>query len=142
MSVDATTAIPKSVRHAAICLWASAGLAAALTVWQLVWPGATTDIAVVAATGIINAGLLALVAAKIRSRRAWAWWLFVVLYVFGLFAFILSVFLVPQEFRSLPTLLQASGVVQFLLQTAALLLLFTSASLQWLKATPAAITPP
>ena len=142
MSVDAITAMPNSVRHAAMCLWASAGLAAALTVWQLVWQGAAAAIASVAATGIINAGLLALVAAKICGRRAWAWWLFVVLYVFGLFAFIVSAFVVPQEFRSLPTLLQASGVVQILLQMAALVLLFTSASLKWLKATPAATTPP
>jgi len=132
---------PTSVRRAVVCLWISVALTAALTAFQLVGVVATAEIVQIAVTGVVTAGLLALIAAKLAAGRGWARWLFMALYVFGSLMFVISVLLVPQVFLSTPALLQASAVVQFALQTAALVLMFTHASRQWFKAPHAESVP-
>ena len=141
MSADDSDAIPPSIRRAVICLWISVLLTAALTALQLFGLTANANVVVTALTGVITAALLALVAAKVTTRRGWARWLFVVLYILGSFTFIVSVLLAPKMFLSLPVLLQTSGVVQFALQTASLVLMFASTSRQWFKAPHAATSP-
>jgi len=134
MLIDATSEKPTSVQRTAICLWISAGLALTLTVVQAIGLIETTHVGLAVVTGLITAGLLALVAVKIGAGRGWARWLFAVLYVFGSFAFIVSVLIAPEMFRALPSILQGSSIVQFVLQTVALVLVFTSTSRQWFKA--------
>ncbi len=124
---------PKSMQHAVTCLWLSTGLAAAMTVLYVVGVIATDSVVLTAVTGVITVAILALVAAKVSSARGWARWLFLVLYVLGSFISVLGVLLAPQVFFALPALSQGSTVLQFLLQTVALVLMFTKASRDWFK---------
>ena len=125
---------PKSVQWAVVCLWVSVGLVSVLTVDS--WVGLVGIPRGIASTvtNLLTLALLALVAIKLGAGRGWARWLFAVVYVLGSLMFVVSLLLAPQVFRSLPTVLQGSGIVQFALQTAALVLMFTEASRQWFKA--------
>ena len=93
--------------------------------------GASVEITAV--IGFVTAGLLAFVAAKINAGRRWARWLWVVIYFIGSFGFAVMVLTAPALFRALPAILQGNMIIQFVLQTAALVLLFTSPSRQWFK---------
>jgi hypothetical protein len=104
-----------------------------MTVLDVVGVIATDSVVPTAITGVITVAVLALVAAKVSSARGWARWLFVVLYVLGTFISVLGMLIAPQVFLALPTLSQGSAVVQFLLETAALVLMFTKASRAWFK---------
>jgi hypothetical protein len=88
-------------------------------------PGMTVSI------GLVTASLLGFVAASVSARRSWVRWLFAVVYVLGTLGTVALVVLTPAVFRALPIVLQANMVAQFTLQTAALLLMFTSTSRQW-----------
>ena len=120
---------------AAVCLWISAGVAVIGTGAYLIGLLESPDILNTTIVGLVTAALLGLIAAKIDAGRNWARWLFVVVYVFGsLYTSFVLLLLAPQAFRSLPLVMQGSALVQFVLQTTALVLLFTSASRQWFKA--------
>jgi hypothetical protein len=88
-------------------------------------PGTTAII------GLGTAGLLALVAGSIGARHGWARWLFAVIYVLGTLGALILVATAPEVFRALPIVLQLNTIAQFILQTAALMLMFSSASRQW-----------
>jgi len=85
--------------------------------------------------------LLAWVAEKIRGGRSWARWLFLVVYVLGSLSVAAVAVLAPQLFLSQPMLLRGSGVVQFALQTIALVLMFSPTSRHWFGRTHATDTP-
>jgi len=134
MSIDTSSGTPASVQRAVICLWISAGLALILTLVQVTGLIETADVGLTAVIGLVTTGLLALIAAKISTGRGWARWLFAVIYIIGSLASAVLAVVAPELFRALPALLQGSTVVQFLLQTTALVLIFTSTSRQWFKA--------
>jgi len=121
-----------SVQRAVICLWISAGLTAVLTALQLVDVIPTIDLGATAAIGLVTFALLAFVAERIRAGNGRARWLYLGLYILGSFGFLSTVSFALQAFLQLPILLQASCVLQFVLQTAALALLFTRESREWL----------
>ena len=98
-------------------------------------PGMTSII------GLLTATLLAVVAGSINARHGWARWLFAVVFVLGTLVGVVLVVIAPEIFRGLPAVLQANMVVQFILQTAALILMFNSASRQWFATRDAETTP-
>ena len=134
---------PASIQRAAICLWISAGLALLVTLAQVTGfvQTAGASVGLTAVTGLGTAGLLALMAAKISVGRSWARWLFVVIYVLGSLTSAVLVLAAPAVFRALPTVLQVSMILQTLLQTAALVLIFTSTSRHWFKSGHGAAAP-
>jgi hypothetical protein len=100
----------------------------------LVGAVSSANLTVDVVTTFVTAALIALIAAKVGAGRNWARWLFVVIYILGSVMFTVVLIVMPQEFLSLPGLLQVSALVQFILQTYALVLMFTRASRQWFKA--------
>ena len=124
---------PKSVRRAVLCLWMSVSLVLFLTVAAFFVPLGIPHDVVTTVTNLASAALMALVAVKLDAGRGWAQWLFAAVYVLGLSTFVVSMLLSPETFRSLPILLQASGIVQLALQTAALVFMFTPTSQRWLR---------
>jgi hypothetical protein len=121
------------VLRAAKSLWASAAVAAVLTLLQLVGVIATDNIGATAVIGCLTVALLGLMAEKTRAGRGWARWLFLIIYILGSLGFIATVVLAPQVFLAQPALLQGSAVVQFALQTAALAFMFSPSSRQWFR---------
>lgn len=134
---------PVSVQRAAICLWISAALALLMTLAQVVGLIATVgaSVGMTAAIGGVTAALLAWVAAKIGSGRNWARWVFAIIYVLGSLASVVLVLVAPAVFRALPAILQTNAILQFGLQTAAVVLIFTSTSRQWFRAKHAGAAP-
>ena len=134
---------PKSVQRAAICLWISAGLALFMTLAQVTGLVATVgaSVGMTAVVGVVSAALLAWMAAKISSGRGWVRWLFAIIYVLGSLASVVLVLAAPAVFRAFPAILQGNTIVQFILQTAALVLIFTSTSRQWFKSRHAGAAP-
>ena len=135
---------PNSVQHAALCLWLSAGLGLLMTTAQVSGLVKTVGAAgpgLTAAIGLVTAGLLALIAAKISAGRGWARWLFAAIYVIGSLGSVVLIFVALEVFRALPTILQANTIAQFVLQTAALVLVFTSTSRRWFNSTHADAAP-
>lgn len=125
---------PTSLRRAITCLWISVALTIVLAGAHLIGVLATTDIVQATVTAVIAAGLLVLVVVKLNGGRGWARWLYVGVYVFGSLTFIVFLVLAPQAFLSMPVPDQVSAAVQLVLQTVALVLMFTHASRQWFKA--------
>jgi len=82
----------------------------------------------------VTAGLLVLVAAKVAARRGWARWLFLVFWIFGSMSGIAVIVLAPRAFLAWPHTVQVIAILQFAIQTAALLMLFTRASREWFRA--------
>ena len=130
--------IPTSARRAAQFLWASFALSLVLGALYLLGAVPSPNLTLDVATTFGTAALIALIATKVGAGRKWARWLFVVIYVLGSAGFSVLFIVMPQEFLSLPRLLQLSGLVQIILQTCALILMFTRASRQWFKAPYAA----
>ena len=122
---------PGAVRAAVVCLWISVGLALAITAAQVARLLPAADVEMTALIGLASAGLLALIAAMIGAGRGWARWLFAVVYAIGALATVATMLAVPQLYLAMPTLLQVSTAAQFALQTVALVLIFTGASLRW-----------
>src|SRR5258706_8554055 len=132
MTRDAS--MPTSAHRAVICLWISAGLALLMTAAQATGLVKTVgSVGLVTVIGLTTAGLLALMAAKINAGRRWALWLFVIIYAIGSLGFVVQVIVAPAAFRAFPAILQGNAVVQFVLQTAALVLVLTSTSRHWFK---------
>ena len=133
---------PTSIRRTAFCLWVSAFLALLATLLQVT--GIVSSVAspgITLAIGLLTAGLLALVAAKVNTGRGWARWLFLVLYVIGV-PFAALIFLgAPQTFRALPALLQINVVAQSVLQTAAVAFMYTATSRAWFRSARASTAP-
>ena len=125
--------VPRSVRRAALSLWISAALGVLVTVAQATGLVATVgaSVAMTLVIGLVTVGLLVFVAINVARGRGWVRWLFAVVYVVGTLAGVLLVAVAPAMFRVLPTILQTNMVVQFVLQTSALVLMFTAASRHW-----------
>ena len=85
-------------------------------------------------TGFLTFALLAFVAVMVGKGKRWAFWIFAFIYVFGSLAFVVSLALLPHEFRALPMSSKLSGVTHFALQTVALALLLAASSRQWFAA--------
>jgi hypothetical protein len=141
MGTDPSIEKPVSVRRAAACLWGSAGLALVLTALEVVWPVEPGNPGETIAVGVIIAALLALIAAKTSTGRRWARWLYVFLYTVGTFSFLLVFLVNPSALHAYPTLLLMGTLVQFVLQTTAIVLIFKNASRQWFNAARAKTAP-
>lgn len=126
---------PVSVYRATLCLWVSAAVAVVSLI--LLAKIVTTADVVIAG---ISAALLALAAAKVGAGRQWARWLFVAIWILGSFSGMVMLALAPQAFLALPGTVQAIGILQYALQTGALVLLFTRPSREWFSAQHAAST--
>ena len=134
---------PQTIVRAALCLWFSVALTLLVTAAQVLGlaplVGSTAGMTVT--IGLVTAGFLALIAVSISSRRGWGRWLFAVIYVLGTLGLAMLVAMTPETFRTFPMVLQANMVVQFALQTAALVLMFSSTSRQWFRPRHAATAP-
>lgn len=130
-----------ALQKAALCLWIAAGLTLVVMIAQIsgVVPGGG---AVTVRTGIFDigsAGLLALVAAKIAAGRGWAKWLYAVVYGFGSLLYAILVAVLPRLFIALPSILKVNVLVQFVLETAAMILIFSVTAQRWLRRGHAAL---
>ena len=127
---------PAAISRAAICLGISAAVVVVTTGitlanWVKSAPLLTAmHIVVISAFSI---GLLALIAWKLNAGRGWARWFFLVLYVLGTVVFVAGLFAPEPDFPSAPIHEQVSAAVQFGLQTAALIFMFTPAAGRWLQ---------
>lgn len=138
-----STSRPVSIDRAALCLWIATALVLLVMTAQLLgWvslvgstPGMTAGV------GLVSAALLGFVAASVSARRSWVRWLFAVIYVLGTLGTVALVVITPEVFRALPPVLQANMIAQFTLQTIALVLMFTTASRQWLATRHAETAP-
>lgn len=124
---------PTSLRRAITCLWISVALTVVLAGAHLIGALGAPDIVPATVTAAIAAGLLTIVAVNVSGGRGWARWLYVVVYVFGSFTFMVFFVQAPQAFLSMPMPDQFSAAAQFLLQTVALVLMFTRTSRLWFK---------
>jgi len=78
------------------------------------------------ATNFVTVCLLAWVAIMIGAGRGWARWLFAAIYVLGSLGIIVSIFLMPEVFSLVAQSCEGIRYVQFVLQSTALMLMFTS----------------
>ena len=112
-------------------------LSAAITVFFTVTTYAgllspkTSGMAVI--SNFTTAGLLVLCALKIGDGRNWARWLLLALFVLGSLVLPLAIIFAPQMLRATPTLFTVVGVIQFAIQTAALVLVFLPRSRPWFQ---------
>ena len=134
---------PQAIKWAALCLSFSAVLALLVTTAQVLGlvPLAGASPGMTAIIGVLTAGLSVLIAVSVSARRGWGRWVFAVIYVLGNFGAVMLVLVMPEVFRAIPVVLQANMVVQFVLQTAALVFMFTSTSMRWFRTRHAATAP-
>ena len=125
---------PHRVRQGIALLWASAAIVGVLTLatgvglLPNVGPTAETTI-----TNLITIAMLAVVALKLAKRRNWARWFFVVVYGLGSGLFLLSLLVAPEVWLSFPLWTRFSAPLQFVLQTLALIFMFSSSANQWFR---------
>lgn len=124
---------PSALRVAIACLWCSIALVALLTAAAWLGIGGVAYSASLLVNNLLTLALLVLITLKLCAGRGWARWLFAVVYLLGtLMTLYLAVF-VPQSFGSLPALLQITGLLQLVLQTAAMVLICIPAARPWFK---------
>jgi hypothetical protein len=124
---------PAAISRAAWCLWISAAvvvLSMGFTAAGMSGEGGQRMLVITVSS--ISAGLLALVAWLLNAGHGWIRWLFLALFVLGSGMFAVGVVTAPKEYLALPLTDQISMVVQFGLQTAALIFMFTPAAWHWL----------
>ena len=134
---------PQAIKRAALCLWFSAALALLVSTAQVfgLVPLVGASPGMTAIVGVLTAGLLVLIAVSVNARRGWGRWVFAVIYLLGNFGAVMLVLIMPEVFRAMPMVLQANMVVQFVLQTAALVFMFTSTSGRWFRTRHAETAP-
>jgi hypothetical protein len=123
---------PRTVQRAVLYLAASAIWATVMlgALWVRLIPPPPGSSNVV---NVISVLVLALATWKIASGRGWARWLFIVMYVLGSLGGALTSLLRPELFRVLPSMMIASAVIQLVLQTIAVALLFMRGSREWFR---------
>jgi hypothetical protein len=133
--MTADLSIPMTVQRAALCLWVCSALCLAATLSQVTGLVETVGAGIgsTAVIGLITASFMAWIAVKISGGRNWARWLFAVVYVIGTVGSALIVLVARDIFFAAPAILQGNMVVQLVLQTAAIVLLFTTPSQQWFR---------
>jgi hypothetical protein len=136
---EAPQQAPTSVTRAVACLWLSASLAVLAGGWQLLSATGLAHVLGVVLNVAFSAGLVAFVATKLRARRGWARWLYLAIFALGSLLFMIAVVLAPGAFRALPPLSQAFALLQFVLQTAALIFVFTPSAWHWLSGSHPAV---
>jgi hypothetical protein len=87
----------------------------------------------VAALAFVTPAFLAVCAVKIRGGRNWARWAMLVFFVLGLLLLSLAVAIAPQAMLLMPTLLVVYGLMQCVIQLAALVMVFMPASRIWFR---------
>jgi len=114
-------------------LWLSAVITALFTltayigVFSLKIPG---DAVI---SNLLTVAFLLLCAVKIGAGRNWARWLLLVVFSLGSLMLPVALVFAPQVVRSMPLHLVVVGFVQFAIQLAALILVFTPASKEWFR---------
>jgi glucan phosphoethanolaminetransferase (alkaline phosphatase superfamily) len=132
--IKASFAQPSPVRTALVCLWLSTGILALLTIAAWANLFALPNTASVTVNNLLTLAFMLFVIAKLAAGRGWARWVFAVVYFLGsAVTLYLSIF-EPQTFRNQPLALQATGLVQLALQTAAMVLLLVPTARQWFRA--------
>jgi len=133
MNPDAIRLCPSPVVVAKRLLWIPAGITVFFTVMAYIGllPFRITNGAVI--SNFITAAFLALCAAKIRAGRNWARWLMLIIFALGGLMTPLLLILIPQMLHSMPALLIVIAVLQFVIQGAALVLVFVSGSRVWFQ---------
>jgi hypothetical protein len=134
VSKQASISHPSSVRAVLVCLWLSTGILALLTVCAWANLLALPNTASVTVNNLLTLAFMLFVIAKLAAGRGWARWVFAGVYLLGsAVTLYLSIF-EPQTFRNQPVALQATGLAQLALQTAAMVLLLMPTARQWFQA--------
>lgn len=133
MFQKAAITLPPSVRAALVCLWLSTAILALLTIAAWANVLALPNTPSVTVNNLLTLAFMLLVIIKLAAGQGWVRWVFAVVYFLGsAVTLYLSIF-EPQIFRNQPLVLQATGLVQLALQTAAMVLLLLPASRQWFQ---------
>ena len=135
MTNEASNLKPTSVQWAVRCLWISVSLVLVVSIAPFLGVAGIPGDAVAIVTNLITGGLLSWVAIKVGAGRSWARWMLAVIFVLGSLIFVVSLVFTPEAFRSLTPVAKASCIVQFVLQGAALVFMFTRTSRQWFRVT-------
>ena len=132
--------MPRAVKSAFLLLCTSAGLTLLLMVATLIGlvpvPGGTgsgAELAQSAASSLVGAGIIALLAAKIRNGRNWARWVLAVMTVLGIAGWVMSVLVLRNAWNAVPLALLVVGMIQTALQLVAVVLAFTPQSRAWFR---------
>jgi glucan phosphoethanolaminetransferase (alkaline phosphatase superfamily) len=126
--------LPPSVRVALLCLWLSTGILVLLTIAAWANLFGLPNTASVTVNNLLTLVFMLLVIVKLAAGRGWARWVFAVVYFLGSSVSLYLALFEPQIFRNLPLALQATGLAQLVLQTAAMALLLLPTARQWFRA--------
>jgi hypothetical protein len=131
---DAVGFVPVSVKRAMALLWISVALLGAFVTAQaagffLHTANSAQDIS----ANILTAGILAFLALKMRMRRNWARLAFLFLYAAGMLLVVTSFVVTPRMFFLMPTVSAVAAIVQLMIQSAAVVLLFVPSTRRWFK---------
>jgi peptidoglycan/LPS O-acetylase OafA/YrhL len=124
---------PPAIWWAVLCLWMSTAVVVLSASYGFASTRAGGQTAQAIATVLIGTGILALVALLLNARRGWVRWLFVVVYVLGVGGLVAGLALAPREFLARSSFAHVITIVQVVLQTAALVMMFTPAAGRWLR---------
>ena len=88
----------------------------------------------VTVNNLLTLAFMLFVITKLSAARGWARWVFAVVYLLGSAVTVYLSLFEPQTFRNQPLALQATGLLQLALQTAAMVLLLLPSARQWFRA--------
>ena len=125
---------PRPVKAAFTLLCVSASLTLLLT--AAMWVGLLgvppgTNLGMSTASNFVGAGVILLFAWKIRAGRNWARWILAVWTALGIAGWAVSIFIFPTAWNALPVIYSVVGMVQALLQLAAVVATFTTPARAW-----------
>jgi hypothetical protein len=138
---ESSPAPPKSVARAVTCLVTCTVFAGLVTLGE--WMGFWRSVAASRTLqNVLSVMLLAIITWKISTRRRWALWFAIVMYLGGLAATLASLAIAPQTslriLAAAPVQLLVSGIVQYVLQGVAIALLLGPESRKWFRGSGAA----
>jgi hypothetical protein len=132
---------PRAVVNAVRCLWASAGLILITSIVGIApvvkitkSSGMLTPVIGYVITAALIIGLFALIAVKVYAGRGWARWVYLALYLMVASLIVVSMVVRPDLWLARPRLDLAKEFIQFVLQTAPVILMFVRPSREWFAA--------
>ena len=127
---------PRSVKGAYGLLCVSASLTLLLTVamWLGVLPAAAgSTLGMTTASNLVGAGVIFFFAWKIRTARNWARWILAIWTALGVAGWSVSILILPAAWSAVPVVYSVIGIVQALLQLAAVVGTFTAPARAWFR---------
>ena len=126
--------VPASLRRAAQLLWVSIALTVVLMTLYFTGVVKSVNLSAELATTFITVLLMVPIALMVRAGIGWVRWAFAVMFAFGTVMFALLVIITPAVFTSLSVVQQISALIQFAVQTWAVVLMFVRTSREWFAA--------